>query len=87
MNQAILNPQISRRTHAEQEALVSMDAMVASLSAAQQPSHKRLSPSKILGLTMFVLIILAVYNTYQRAMVAHDFLIIDDTTEVVEEEY
>lgn len=81
-----MNPQILRGIRIGQDALVSMEGMVASLTEIRQPVRTRLSPSAIIAITMLVLTVLAVYQTYQRSMVTHDFLIIDDTEEVMTED-
>jgi hypothetical protein len=62
-----------------------MDAMVASLPEAQQPLKTGLSPSAVLAVMMLILVVLAIFQTYRRAMVTHDFLIIDDTGEIEED--
>jgi hypothetical protein len=86
MNQIAANPQKSQIVHTELDTLASMRAMVASLPEARQPSNRGLSPSSVLALVMLALMLLAIFQTYQRAMVNHDFLIIDDTEEMTEED-
>lgn len=80
-----MNPQKTVSARNIQDMLVSIDAMVASAYEGRQPTHSRLSPSSILATIMFILIALALFQTYQRAMVTHDFIIIDDTAEMEEE--
>lgn len=69
-----------------QDMLVSMGAMVTSTSKEGQPSTSGLSPSKALAMVMLILMILAIFQTHRRAMVTHDFLVIDDTDEMMEED-
>lgn len=62
-----------------------MSAMVASASGKRQRETAQLSPSTIVVIFMAVLIVTSVFLTYRRAMITHNFVVIDDTEELEEE--
>lgn len=79
-----MNPQKTHTERLNADTLASMEGMVASLPEAEQPPKTGLSPSAVLAGMMLILVVLAILQTYRRAMVTHDFVIIDDTGEIEE---